>query len=472
MSTSPQIGLPRVAPNLRTKGHAFGILVTSPCPHGFLKGTNADTLRSMRGVLGVWTGADLQAANCEPIAPVLDLSVDPRTAIRTPARYWLATDRVRHIGEPVALIVAETIAEARTAANALLIDIEPLHIAPDPRAAASLGAPSLFDDATDNICCEFYAGDYTETMRAFDEASHIVRLRFVGDRSDDLGFEERRGLAEFVSRQLGRTVFLTDDMSSVQLSCAYDFDGELALDEKGIFLALRVRGYVSAGAFLEDATPIKQARDLSRKGTTVYGIPFVEVANKVLFTTTLPANTRTSADQVETAYMIERLIDQAARDLDIDRVELRKRNSVRPELGALLDRAIVAADAIGFFGRTAESEKHGRLRGLGVGAFEEEAALAPSFGVGVAEVEIDPETGLIAVVRRILVSAAGDITVLPRVGDRLEIQGLTYSGDARAKALLANAIVDALGGRHVDFPSMPERIWGAVHTSTPMLGLY
>jgi Molybdopterin-binding domain of aldehyde dehydrogenase len=238
-------------------------------------------------------------------------------------------------------------AEARTAANALLIDIEPLYIAPDPRASASLEAPPLFDDATGNNCCEFCSGDYTETMRAFDEASHIVRLRFVGDRSDDLGFEERRGLTEFVPSKIGRAVTLADDMSSVQLSCAYDFDGELALDEKGIFLGLRIRGYVSAGAFLEDATPIKQARDLSRKGMSIYGIPFVEVANKVLFTTTPPANTRSAADQIEAAYIIERLIDQAARDLNLDRVELRKRNSVRPELGALLDKAIVAADAMG-----------------------------------------------------------------------------------------------------------------------------
>jgi carbon-monoxide dehydrogenase large subunit len=429
-------------------------------------------LRSRLGVLGVWTGADLPAAQCELIAPAIDLLVDPEIAIRAPARYWLAMDRVRHIGEPVALIVAETIAEARIAANAFLIDIEPLPIAPDPRAAASLGAPALFDGATDNTCCEFYAGDYTETMRAFDEASHIVRLRFVGDRYDDLRFEERRGLTEYVSSQIGRIVTLAGDMSSVQLSCGYDFDGELALDESGIFLALRLRGYVSAGAYLEDATPIKQARDLLHKGIPVYGIPFVEVSTKVLFTTTPPANSQSSADSIAAEFVVERLIDQAARDLHIDRVELRKRNSVQPELGALLDKAIVAADAMGFSSRTAESLKHKRLRGFGVGAFEEGGESTPSFGVGVAEVEIDPETGLIAVVRRILVNASGKISILPRVGDRLEVQGLTYSGDTRAKALLANAIVDALGGHHVDFPSMPERVWGAVHASAPMLGLY
>jgi aerobic carbon-monoxide dehydrogenase large subunit len=261
-------------------------------------------------------------------------------------------------------------------------------------------------------------------------------------------------------------------MSSVQLSCAYDFDAELALDEKGIFLALRIRGYISAGAYLEDATPIMQAIAASWKGTSVYGFPSVDVVNKVMFTTTPPVNARSSADQVEVAYFIERLIDQAARDLDIDRVELRKRNSVQPVLCALLDKAIVAADAVGFSGRTAESEKHGRLRGLGIGAFEDATASAPSFGVGVAEVEIDPKTGLIGVVRRLLLNASGQLTVLPTVGDRLDVQGLTYVGDARSKALLANAIVDALDGKHVDFPSMPERVWGVIHASPPMLGLY
>jgi carbon-monoxide dehydrogenase large subunit len=456
-------------PNPGPKGQAYGLLVTSSGMHGILKGINADVVRTMHGVLGVWTGADLRAAGCEPVAPAVDLPARCKDPIRMPPHYWLATDRIRYVGEPVALVVAETIADARAAANVLSVDIEPLYVVPDPRAAAALEAPPLFDNATGNTCCAFYAGEYTKTVRAFDRASNIVRLRFVADRSDDLGFEKRQGLTEFVARQLGRAVLLAEDVSRVQLSCAYDFDGELAFDEKGLFLALRLRGFVSAGAYLHDATPVKWALGVACNDASTYGIPLVDVASKVLFTTTPPATTRSEADQVGRVYFIERLIDQAARHLNIDRVELRKRNSVQPELGTLLDRAVTVADATGFSARKAESGKHGRLRGWGIGTFEEGLASTSAFGVGVAEVEIDPETGLVTVMDLISVSGAGEISILPKTGEWLETKGLIYSGKVRAKAALANAIVDALGGEHVDFPTMPERVWNVLHGATPIL---
>jgi carbon-monoxide dehydrogenase large subunit len=446
-------------------GLAFGVLVTSQTPHGILKNVQADSARSMPGVIGVWTGVDLRLAGCKPVQPSFRLPIGNETPVRMQFHYWLATERVRYVGEPVALVMAETVAQAKAAADAISVDIAPLHIVPDPRTAAALGALPLFDNASDNLCCEFRRGDYMDTIRAFDGAAHTTRLHFIGDRVDDMATAaEHQALTSYIAKQLQRPVELADDISVAHLSCAYDFEGELALESNGNFLALRITGFVGAGAYLEDATPLTSAFGITCNDGSAYRFPLVEVASKVLYTTTPPANSRSTMDQPEGNYFIERLIDQAARDLGIDRLELRRRNATREQdLPALLEKASMAADVAGFAGRKLSNTKSGTHRGLGIGTFEDVTASGNSFGVEVAEVEVDSETGTIRIVKRTLVHASDDGHNLQRLGGPIE---------ASAKPAFANAIIDALGGRHIDVPAIPERVWNAVRAPVQMLGLY
>jgi CO/xanthine dehydrogenase Mo-binding subunit len=447
--------------------NAYGVLVTSKASHGILKSVRTDSAREMDGVLGIWTGADLKAAGRRPVVPEIDLPLGDATPVRLQVRHWLATERVRYTGEPVALVVAETVAEARAAAQAVSVDIMPLPIIPYPRSAAALDALPLFDNASDNMCGHYRCGDYIRTVRAFDEAAHIARLRFVGDRADNTAMRNHDALAAFVARELGRRVQLDDDISTASLACAYDFEGELALSGDGTFMALRYKGFVSVGAYLEDMTPLNGAFSITCNNASPYRIPLVAVSSKALFTTTPPANAQSTAGKPDGFYFLERLIDQAARDLDIDPVELRKQNA--PDLAARFGKACDAADAEGVLSRKASSRRNGTLRGLGIGTFQDAGAPAMSVGVEIAEVEIDAETGLIRVMQRTVVNGSN---VVSHPAVRGNIQGIGDTGDARAKPALANAIVDALGGRHIDVPAIPERLWEALHAPAPMLGLY
>jgi carbon-monoxide dehydrogenase large subunit len=442
----------RYTDDMNLPNQAWCVMVRSQVAHGIIKGIDTAEAKTMPGVLGVWTGADL--AEYGPLKTLIPVPNRDGSPMKTPTRPSLATDKVRFVGDPVAFVVAETLAQARDAAEAVIVDIDTLPAVTDAREATRPGAPLVFDDAPGNICVDYLYGDSARVAEAFAGAAHVTRLRLVSNRIVVCAMEPRSALAEYdpgtdrytlrcgnqgafglkhqmadllrikpdqmriltgnvggsfgmkgspypeyaglfhAAKILGRPVKWTDDRSGAFLSDQHgrdhDFDAELALDRDGRFLAVRLTGFANVGAYLANVGPLMGSMGVTRNLAAIYRTPLIEVATKVAFTNTSPVGAYRGAGRPEANYFMERLIDTAAREMGIDKVELRKRNHIRPEempfktasgttydsgeFTTLLDKALELADVTGFAARKAESRARGKLRGLGIGDYLEVTA--------------------------------------------------------------------------------------------------
>ena len=447
-------GKGRYSDDVNLPGQAYAVMVRSQVAHGIIRGIDADEARKMPGVLGIWTGADLNAAGYGALKTVMMVPNRDGSQMKTPTRYSLATEKVRFVGDPVAFVVAETLAEAKDAAEAVVLDIEALPAVTEARDAAQPGAPIVFDEAPENVCADFQYGDSAKVAEAFAQAAHVTKLRLVSNRIVVCAMEPRSAIGHYdkesdrstlyvgcqgvfglknqmaallgikppqmrvvtgnvggsfgmkgspypeyaglfhASKILGRPVKWTDERSGSFLSDQHgrdhDFDGELALDKDGVFLAVRLKGYANIGGYLSNVGAAMGALGVSRNLAAIYRTPLIEVQTKVCFTHTSPIGAYRGAGRPEANYFMERLIDTAAREMGIDQVEMRKRNHIRPEempyktasgttydsgeFTALLDKALKLADISGFAARKEESKKRGLLRGLGIGDFLEVTA--------------------------------------------------------------------------------------------------
>ena len=149
----------RYTDDMNLPNQAWCVMVRSQVAHGVIKGIDTAEAKKMPGVLGVWTGADLNAADYGPLKTLIPVPNRDGSPMKTPTRPSLATDKVRFVGDPVAFVVAETLAEAKDAAEAVVVDIEPLPAVTDARAATQPGAPVVFDEAPGNICLDYPYGD-------------------------------------------------------------------------------------------------------------------------------------------------------------------------------------------------------------------------------------------------------------------------------------------------------------------------
>ena len=388
-------GQGRYTDDLVLPNQAWCVMVRSQVAHGTIKGIDTAEARAMPGVLGVWTAADLDAAGYGPLKTLIPVPNRDGTPMKMPVRRSLATGKVRFVGDPVAFVVAETLAQAKDAAEAVVVDIDSLPAVTDSREAARPGAPLVFDDAPGNVCVDYHYGDTSKVAEAFARASHVTRLRLVSNRivvcameprsaighydaasdrctlhagsqgvfglkhqmADLLGIEpakmrvltgnvggsfgmkgspfpEYAGLFH-ASRLLGRPVKWTDERSGSFLSDQHgrdhDFDGELALDREGNILAVRLTGYANVGAYLANVGPLMGSMGVTRNLAAIYRTPLIEVATKVMFTHTSPVGAYRGAGRPEANYFMERLIDTAAREMGLDSLELRRRNHIRPE---------------------------------------------------------------------------------------------------------------------------------------------
>lgn len=388
-------GQGRYSDDIKLEGLAYCAMVRSQVAHGLIKGIDISEAKTMPGVLGVWTGADLEAAGYGTLKTVLPVPNRDGSPMKTPARPSLATDKVRFVGDPVAFVVAETAAQARDAAEAVMVDIESLPAVTDARAAAQPGAPLVFDDVPGNIGVDFHYGDTAKVDEAFAKAAHISRLRLISNRIVVCAMEPRSATGHYdaetdrytlyagnqgafglknqmaallnikpaqmriltgnvggsfgmkgspypeyaglfhASKLLGRPVKWTDDRSGAFLSDQHgrdhDFDAELALDKDGTFLAVRLNGYANLGAYLANVGAAMGSMGVTRNLAAVYRTPLIEVSTKVVFTHTSSVGAYRGAGRPEANYFMERLIDTAAREMGIDQVEMRRRNHIRPE---------------------------------------------------------------------------------------------------------------------------------------------
>ena len=443
-------GKGRYTDDINEPGQAYAYIVRSQHAHGVLKGINAEAAKAMPGVLAVYTAADLAAYG--PHKCALDFKMRDGTPMKRPVRKSLASGKVRYVGDPVACVVAQTALQAKDAAEAVEVDIDSLPAVTLPSEAAKPGAPQLYDDVPGNVQLDFLWGEPDKVAAAFASAAHITKLslrntrvvvaameprsavcKYEGDRfvltcQSQGVFALRNQLAEIMgvpqekvklvtpnvggsfgmkasiypeyvclahaARELKRPVKWTDERSGSFLSDQHGRDhemtAELALDKDAKFLALRVTGYGNLGAWVGTVAPQPSSMNVVRNVCGVYKIPLLEVSTKIMLTNTTPVSAYRGAGRPEANYYIERLCDEAAGELGIDRFEIRRRNHVRPDdipyknaaamtvdsgdFGAIFDKALAAADVKGFPERKAQSKARGKIRGLGVGSYMEVTA--------------------------------------------------------------------------------------------------
>jgi carbon-monoxide dehydrogenase large subunit len=440
----------RYTDDLNEPGQAYAYIVRSNHAHGILRRVSVESAKAMPGVLAVYTAEDLAAYG--PHKCALDFKQRDGSPMKKPIRKSLTSGKVRFVGDPVACVVAETYVQAKDAAEAVELDIEALPAVTLASEAAKPGAPQLYDDVPNNVCLDFLWGEPDKVASAFAGAAHVTRLSLRNTRVVVAAMEPRAGICKYendrwtltvpgqgvwgqkgqlvdilgvpadkvriltynvggsfgmkapiypeyvclahAARALGRAVKWTDERSGSFLSDHHGRDhemtAELALNAEGRFLALRITGYGNVGAYLSTVAPQPPSMNVVRNVCGVYRIPLLEVSTKVCFTNTSPVSAYRGAGRPEANMYMERLIDETARQLGIDRFELRRRNHVTPseipyknaaqmtvdsgDFGTVFEKAIKEADVANFARRKEESRKRGKLRGLGVGSYMEVTA--------------------------------------------------------------------------------------------------
>jgi carbon-monoxide dehydrogenase large subunit len=454
-------GQGRYTDDLSRPDQAYGVIVRSRHAHGIIRGIDTAEAAAMPGVLGVYTGPDLTAAGIKNMPQGGAIPVREGTEMYRPSCPVLTSDKVRYVGDPIAIVVAETIAQAKDAAEAVWIDIDALPAVTSCKAAAQPGAPQIHDAVPNNVAAEFHYGDAEKVAAAFAIAAHVIRLEIPNNRIVVCPMEPRSAIAEYdaenehwtlrigcqgvfglrnglanilgaernkvrvltgnvggsfgmksqvypeylaifhAARELGRPVKWTDERSESFVSDSHGRDhemtAELALDAEGHFLAVRVSGYGNLGAYVGRGTPVPPTANAVKNTIGVYKTPLIEVATKIVVTNTQPVGAYRGAGRPEGNYYMERLVDTAAVEMGIDRVELRRRNHIPEgampykgpngttydsgEFTGVLNDALTHADWDGFATRKEESRERGLLRGRGIGDFLEVTA-APQQEMG------------------------------------------------------------------------------------------
>ena len=447
--------------DIEVAGQSWMQVVRSPHAHAAIARIDATAARNVPGVLGVFTAADLVELGplpCTvPVASVAPMIVPPR--------FTLASDRARHVGDPVAFVVAELHSAARDAVELVVVDWQPLPSVIDGPAALRSGAPQLWQQAPGNLSYQFQKGDREGVRKPIASAAHVVELELINNRIVISALEPRGAIARhdgdgfhllfsgagvhalqtqladhvfrvppetmqiacpdvgggfgvknalypewvmllWAARALGRPVRWMSERAEDFVTTAQGRDNvtraRLALDAEGKFLALDVATVANLGAYLSSGGPGSSTNAPANAMGSGYVIPAIFMDVQGVFTNTVPIDAYRGAGKPEVNYMIERLIDEAARRCGFDAIELRRRNLVREfpyrkALGTVidcgrfadnLDDAIVAADHTGFAARREASERGGMLRGLGVTCFMETARGAPNEG---AELRFDDD---------------------------------------------------------------------------------
>jgi aerobic carbon-monoxide dehydrogenase large subunit len=447
--------------DIEVAGQSWMQVVRSPHAHAAIARIDATAARNVPGVLGVFTAADLVELGplpCTvPVASVAPMIVPPR--------FTLASDRARHVGDPVAFVVAESHSAARDAVELVVVDWQPLPSVIDGPAALRSGAPQLWQQAPGNLSYQFQKGDREGVRKPIASAAHVVELELINNRIVISALEPRGAIARhdgdsfhllfsgagvhalqtqladhvfrvppetmqiacpdvgggfgvknalypewvmllWAARALGRPVRWMSERAEDFVTTAQGRDNvtraRLALDAEGKFLALDVATVANLGAYLSSGGPGSSTNAPANAMGSGYVIPAIFMDVQGVFTNTVPIDAYRGAGKPEVNYMIERLIDEAARRCGFDAIELRRRNLVREfpyrkALGTVidcgrfadnLDDAIVAADHTGFAARREASERGGMLRGIGVTCFMETARGAPNEG---AELRFDDD---------------------------------------------------------------------------------
>ncbi len=383
-------GQGRYTDDLALPGQLYAFVVRSPYAHAVLNGVDVTAARAAPGVHAVITAADL--ADYGDMTCAMPLKNADGSALRTTRRPALAGDKLRFVGDPVAVVVAETKAQAKDAAELVELDVEILDAVTEASAAAA--APLLYEDIAENCVLDFAFGDAGKVAAAFASAAHVQKLPIRNSRIVVAAMEPRSAIGEFAegryvlhvgcqgvfglrnqladdvlkvpkdqvrvrtgnvggsfgmkanaypeylpllhaAKMLGRPVKWTDERSgsfmSDQHGRDHEVEAELALDAEGRFLAVRLTSFANMGAYLSTVAPLMGTGNFVKNVQSNYTLPLIEVRTRCMLTNTTPVSAYRGAGRPEGNYFMERLIEEAAQAMGKSSVELRRLNHIKPD---------------------------------------------------------------------------------------------------------------------------------------------
>jgi carbon-monoxide dehydrogenase large subunit len=498
--------------DLNRPNQTFGYFLRSDVPHGKLNKVDTAAALKMPGVVAIFTGEDFAAVGGVPCGWLIHSKdgspmVEPRHPV-------LAHGKVRHVGDPIALVVAETKQQAKDAAEAIVLDIEALPAVSGMTAALAAGAPLVHDEAAGNVCFDWHIGDAAATDAGLAKADKIIKIDLVNNRLVPNAMEPRAAIGEynsmsgeytlyttsqnphvirllmgafvlgipehklrvvapdvgggfgskifhyaeeaaltFAAGKVKRPIKWTCDRSEAFITDAHGRDhistAQLGVSSDGKFLALKVSTQANMGAYLSTfatGTPTYFSAPLLGG---VYTTPAIYAEVKAVFTNTVPVDAYRGAGRPEATYLLERIVDMAAQELGISRVDIRRKNFIPKaafpyqtplafqydsgDYDATFDACLKAADYEGFEGRRKAAAAKGKLRGIGISTYVEACGIAPSAVAGA----IGARAGLYEVAN-IRVHPTGSVTVFTG----------THSHGQGHETTFCQLVSEQLGVRH------------------------
>ncbi len=456
-------GKGRYVDDIDLPGQLYAAIVRSPHAHAEIKGVSVTEAREAPGVVAIFTGADMARDKVGSLPCGWGITNRDGSAAIEPPHPPLAHERVRHVGDPVAVVIADSKSRALEAAERVAVDYRELPANVDTAKALADGTPQMWPQAPRNLCFDWELGNRAETDAAFAKARHVAKLDVVNQRMVTTPIEPRAAIADYnaatgdytlytttqnphvirllmgafvlnlpehklrvvapdvgggfgakiphyaeeailtwAAGKVARPIKWTASRSEAFLSDTQGRDhvthAELALDAQGKFLGLRIDTVANMGAYLSTFSTSIPTYLYGTVCAGCYVTPAICVNVKAVFTNTIPVDAARGAGRPEASFLLERLIDVAARQLAIDPVELRRKNFINPtqfpyqtpvalqydtgNYEATLQLALEKSRYASFSARRAEAKKRGKRRGIGVSTYIEACGLAPSAVVG------------------------------------------------------------------------------------------
>ncbi|HWK98084.1 MAG TPA: xanthine dehydrogenase family protein molybdopterin-binding subunit [Pseudolabrys sp.] len=442
-------------------GETRAVFVRSPHAHAKIRKLDVAAAKKMPGVVDVLTGAQLADDKVGNLICGWMIHSKDGSPMKMSAHPALASGKVNCVGDAVAVVIAESLGEAKDAAEKVVVDYEVLPAVVDPAKAQAKGAPQIHADIANNTIYQWHLGDQKAVEAAFKSAKHVTKLDIVNNRLAPNAMEPRAALADYdagndhltlwntsqnphvarlvisafvgiapehklrviapdvgggfgskifiypeevvclwAARKVKRPVKWTSDRTEAFLTDAHGRDhithAELALDADGKITALRAKTIANLGAYMSTFSSSIPTYLYATLLSGQYDIPQIYCEVDAVYTNTVPVDAYRGAGRPEATFVVERLVEVAARQLGLDPADFRKRNFIRNfphqtpvimaydagDYNASLKKAMELADVKGFAKRKRESARHGKLRGLGYSTYIEACGIAPSQAVG------------------------------------------------------------------------------------------
>ncbi|UJX45322.1 xanthine dehydrogenase family protein molybdopterin-binding subunit [Xanthobacter sp. YC-JY1] len=452
-------GKGRYTDDLDRPGQTYAYFVRSPYAHARIRHIDPTAAKAMPGVVDVLTGADIAADGLGDLICGWMIHSKDGSPMKMGSHPALAKEKVRYVGDHVAVVIAETLNEAKDAALAVEVEYELLPAVAD--LATATDGEQIHDCAPRNTAFEWELGDKAATEAAFARAAKVTSIDIVNNRLAPNAIEPRAAIGEYdsgdeaftlwttsqnphvarlvlsafvgiapenklrviapdvgggfgskifiyaeetvcawASKKVGRPVKWTADRSEAFLSDAHGRDhithAELAMDEAGHIIGFRIKTRANMGAYLSTFASSIPTYLYATLLSGQYAIPAIYCEVDAIYTTTAPVDAYRGAGRPEATFLLERIVEKAARERGEDPAEFRRRNFIKSfphqtpvimcydagDYVASLDKALEVADYKGFPARRAESERNGKLRGIGLSAYIEACGIAPSAAVG------------------------------------------------------------------------------------------